>query len=209
MNAIVDDYGWKDATPKCSAVYLIDPIIAELNRLGARKVLDLGCGNGAMCKLLSDAGFEVTGCDADTNGIEIATKQFPTISFFQASVYDDPTKILPSKEFDAVISTEVVEHLFEPRALPSFASQVLKRNGSLIISTPYHGWLKNTLISLCNKWDDHHNPMYDGGHIKFWSYATMSHLLEEGGFSLNRFVGAGRIPLLWKSMIVSAEKKGL
>jgi SAM-dependent methyltransferase len=207
MNAIVEDYGWKDSAPTCSAVYLIQPIIAELKRINAKRVLDLGCGNGAMSKLLHDAGFDVVGCDADKSGVEIAAKQFPNVPFHLASVYDDATQTLPVLGFDSVISTEVVEHLFEPRALPRFASQALKRGGSLIISTPYHGWLKNTLLSLLNKWDDHHNPMYDGGHIKFWSYATLSNLLHEGGFSVDRFIGAGRVPYLWKSMIVTAKKK--
>src|SRR2546430_2960792 len=48
-------------------------------------------------------------------------------------------------------------------------------------------------------------PIY-GGHIKLWSHKTLSQLLKEGGFRLVRFIGAGRIPLLWKSMIMVAQK---
>ncbi len=60
-------------------------------------------------------------------------------------VYDGATQALASREFDAVISTEVVEHLFEPKHLACFASQVLKPNVTLIVSTPHHVWLKARL----------------------------------------------------------------
>ena len=47
---------------------------------------------------------------------------------------------------------------------------------------------------------------WDGGHIKFWSCTTVSQLLNESGFRIVRFIGAGRLPFLWKSMIVVAQK---
>jgi len=59
---------------------------------------------------------------------------------------------------------------------------------------------------LTNKWDAHLNPFWDGGHIKFWSRNTLSQLLNETGFGIVRFIGAGRLPFLWKSMIVVAQK---
>jgi len=48
-------------------------------------------------------------------------------------------------------------------------SQLLRPGGRLIISTPYHGNLKNPFIALSNKWDSHLSPPWDGGHIKLWS----------------------------------------
>src|SRR5262249_37524354 len=79
--------------------------------------------------------------------------------------------------------------------------------GHLIISTPYHGYLKNLFLALTNSWDAHLSPFWDGGHIKFWSYKTLSRLLNESGFRIVRFIGAGRLPFLWKSMIVVAQKR--
>jgi 2-polyprenyl-3-methyl-5-hydroxy-6-metoxy-1,4-benzoquinol methylase len=100
----------------------------------------------------------------------------------------------------------VIEHLVRPRNVPRFAKQLLRPGGHLIISTPYHGYLKNLLLALANKWDAHLNPFWDGGHIKFWSRKTLSPLLNEAGFRVVRFIGAGRIPFLWKSMIIIAQK---
>jgi hypothetical protein len=77
-----------------------------------------------------------------------------------------------------------------------------------IVTTPYHGWLKNVLVAVSGSHDRHFNPLYDGGHIKFWSPRTLRQLLEESQFQLVKFEGAGRIPYLWKSMVFVARRGG-
>ena len=175
-------------------------------RVSARRVLDLGCGNGALCGSLAEAGFNVTGYDPSEEGIEFARRTYPQCQFSLFGVYDDPAT-LSGAHFDVVVSTEVVEHLFLPRALPRFAAQVLQPGGHLVLSTPYHGYIKNFALALSGKFDSHFTALWDGGHIKFWSRATLTKLLEEEGFLVTGFIGAGRIPYLWKSMILVAQKQ--
>jgi SAM-dependent methyltransferase len=129
----------------------------------------------------------------------------PSLVFHQIGVDDDPSQV-GDESFDVAIATEVIEHLVRPRNLLRFAKQLLRPGGHLIIITPYHGYLKNLALALTNKWDSHLMPLWDDGHIKLWSHKTLSHVLKEGGFRLVRFNGAGRIPLLWKSMIMVAQK---
>lgn len=200
------NYGWQTADAPHSCGYLTGPVLAECQRLGVHRVLDLGCGNGALCQELARAGLEVVGCDADAGGIALAREAIPNVRFEAVSVYDPPSK-LSEKPFDAVISTEVVEHLMAPRALPRFAASVLRPGGWFMVSTPYHGYLKNVLLSVAGKWDSHHSPLWDGGHVKFWSRATLTRLLEEEGFRVERFQGVGRLPWLWKSMLLTAQRK--
>lgn len=139
-----------------------------------------------------------------TGGVEMALRGNSGAEFRLVSVYESPNA-LGEIGFDAVISTEVIDHLFLPAALPRFARAVLKPGGHLIVTTPYHGYLKNLLICLIGKWDSHHTPLWDGGHIKFWSRRTLTALLEESGFVVVRFMGAGRLPWLWKSMVLAAR----
>jgi len=108
--------------------------------------------------------------------------------------------------FDIVISTEVVEHLYAPREWARGCFGALRPGGRFICTTPYHGYLKNLVISLAGKWDSHANPLWDGGHIKLWSKRTLTKLLSEVGFRNFEFRGAGRLPGLWMTMIVRAEK---
>jgi 2-polyprenyl-3-methyl-5-hydroxy-6-metoxy-1,4-benzoquinol methylase len=108
--------------------------------------------------------------------------------------------------FDLVISMEVVEHLFDPHLLVQTANEALRDGGYAIISTPYHGYLKNLALSVVDKWDFHHHPLRVGGHIKFWSKPTLKALFEKGGFKAVSFHGAGRLPYLWNSMVWVFQK---
>lgn len=202
---ITDDYGWL-AGESYTASYLARPLVRVLEDLKPKKILDLGCGNGSITKFLTDAGWDVLGCDPDARGIEIACKRVPAARFQVCGVYDDPN-MLGQDEFDVIVASEVVEHLFFPRKLISFAKSRLAPSGYLVLTTPYHGYLKNLAISLMNKWDDHHGALDDGGHIKFWSPRMLEQLLNEFDFEIIGLHGAGRVRYLWKSMIVVSKQK--
>jgi 2-polyprenyl-3-methyl-5-hydroxy-6-metoxy-1,4-benzoquinol methylase len=173
--------------------------------LNARRVVDIGCGNGALCRELAGRGHEVVGCEPSAEGVHFARSSAPELVFHQIGVDDDPTRV-GEESFDVAIATEVIEHLVRPGDLLRFAKRLLRAGGYVIISTPYHGYLKNLVLALTNKWDAHLSPFWDGGHIKFWSRRTLSQLLNDAGFRVVRFIGAGRLPFLWKSMIIVAQK---
>lgn len=202
MPVSVPDYGWGTAAPH-TAAYLTERIERILSAHGARKILDAGCGNGAFAGYLADRGYEVTGVDASVSGIAVARTQFPGVRF-DVGLFDAVPPQIGS--FDAVCATEVVEHLYAPHQLAAYAMAALRPGGILIISTPYHGYLKNLAISLSGNWDNHHTSLWHGGHIKFWSRATLTTLLEDSGFKVTAFCGVGRLPWLWKSMILVAKR---
>lgn len=199
------DYEYHTPEAPTSDSVLTPHVVRLCAALGAKRVLDLGCGNGSMMAALHQAGFQVSGCDPSESGLEFARQAVPGANLKVLGVYDASGE-LGESGFDVVTSTEVVEHLFSPRALPRFARQVLKPGGHLIVSTPYHGYLKNLLLALTNKWDPHHTVLWDGGHVKFWSKDTLSQMLTDEGFTVEKFVGAGRFRFLWMSMILVARK---
>jgi 2-polyprenyl-3-methyl-5-hydroxy-6-metoxy-1,4-benzoquinol methylase len=207
--ALLDSqYGWKEAEAPCSCAYVVPDILQIVARLKAKRVLDLGAGNGALCGLLKRQGYAVAGCEYDPRGVEIARAAHPEVSFYNFGVQDDPASLLTvEQKFDVVVSTEVIEHLFSPHHLPIYAARVLTDDGYLVVSTPYHGYWKNLALSIFNKWDFHHSPRWHGGHIKFWSRRTLTQLLEEHGFEVLEFRGVGRLPYLWKSMILVCRRR--
>lgn len=205
----VSNYGWETAKVPQSCGY-IAPFVAELiDQYQPKSVLDIGSGNGSLCGLITQNNRYVCGIEYDAAGVELAQKAYPSINFYHYGVQDNPALLLAQanhEHFDLVVSTEVIEHLYSPQLLVHYAHSVLAKSGKLIISTPYHGYLKNLALSIFDKWDRHHTAHWEGGHIKFWSIKTLSTLLEANGFKVIKATGVGRIPYLWKSMVVVAEK---
>lgn len=200
QSAVVPDYQWGSKAPHTTG-YLADKVEQILLKSGVTTVLDAGCGNGALAGYLAARGYHVTGVDASPSGVQIAQGHFPQVKF-ELGTFDEA----PPGSFDAVCSTEVIEHLYSPHLLASYSFAALRPGGILVLSTPYHGYLKNLAISIFGKWDSHHTALWHGGHIKFWSRKTLTRLLEETGFEVTDFRGAGRVPLLWKSMILVARR---
>jgi 2-polyprenyl-3-methyl-5-hydroxy-6-metoxy-1,4-benzoquinol methylase len=198
-------YGWNSSRPEPGHAW-IDPIVLSYCRdLRANRILDLGCGNGALCGRLVENGYDVVGCDPDPSGIEICRRTISGAEFKTLGVYDDP-RAADLSGFDVVISTEDIEHLLLPRHLIRFARSVLKPGGHLIITTPYNGYLKNLVASILNRWDLRHDVFWDYGHVKFFSPRTLARMLEDEEFQVTAFRGAGRVAYLWHTMVMVAQK---
>lgn len=205
--AKTEDYGWDTKVPESSNY--INPAIRRLVKaVGRKDVLDVGCGNGVLCNDLAEDGFNVVGVDADPRAIEIARDKYPKTQFELIDLDDAPENFTatPDGRFDVVVSTEVIEHIYSPHKWASYCFDALRPDGTLIVTTPYHGYLKNLALSLADKWDRHHDPLWYGGHIKFWSKRTLSKLLTDAGFEVIGFEGVGRISYIWKSMIIIARR---
>jgi 2-polyprenyl-3-methyl-5-hydroxy-6-metoxy-1,4-benzoquinol methylase len=199
------DYGYHNDQPTYTFDYLQQPILSLLNKSKNSCILDLGCGNGYWVSYLISKGYNAYGIDASESGITLANKKNPGRFFVQDLSTDRLPEGLQNLTFDTIISTEVIEHLYDPEGFINFCKQVLKSNGEIIISTPYHGYLKNLSLGIFNKWDAHFGPMWLGGHVKFWSKATLSRILTKVGFTVTAFKGCGRFPYFWKSMIIKAK----
>ncbi len=207
-NKLAYEYGYADAKAGHHHNYLVIPLQKLISKIKQDldkpcRVLDIGCGNGSLSNLIATMGYEVVGVEDSVSGSTFASQNFPNCQFINASVYDLPYDALGGS-FDIVISTEVIEHLQYPRELVRSAKKCLKPNGRLIITTPYHGYVKNLVLALTNKMDQHYTALWDSGHIKFFSVNTLSALLTDEGFTVRDWEFAGRLPLLWKSMLVSA-----
>jgi len=205
QNDMVDEYGWTNDEACCSSKYITPAVLKLFGKYHPQKILDLGAGNGDLCNSIHKAGFNVVGIEPDEQGYWISKEHYKDINFYNLSCYDSPSK-LPESDFDFIVSTEVIEHLYSPKKLIKFAHQVLPQGGKILLTAPFHGYLKNLIISLLNGWDIQHTSLWDGKHIKFWSFKTMTKLLDENGFKVIYKWGCGRVPYIWKSMIVIAEK---
>lgn len=209
-NSTATEYRYNSADQSHAHGYLLPGLKSILDDFyrghGAaeKRIFDLGCGNGSVANFLSVGGYEVSGVDPSTEGIANANQSFPDLRLEQGSAYDPLAEIYG--EFPVVYSLEVVEHVYSPREYAKTLYSLTKAGGVAIVSTPYHGYLKNLALSVTGKMDQHFTALWDHGHIKFWSIATLGTLLTEAGFSEPQFHRVGRFGPLAKSMIAVAQK---
>jgi 2-polyprenyl-3-methyl-5-hydroxy-6-metoxy-1,4-benzoquinol methylase len=194
-------YLYHDVNPTYANAYLWPALknVIKARDWPDRRAFDLGCGNGATCGMLSGLGFAVTGVDNSESGIAQARAGFPSINAHVGSAYDDLAAIYGT--FPLVVSLEVVEHCFDPRAFAKTFLSLIAPEGIGLLSTPYHSYLKNLAIAVSGKMDRHFTVLWDGGHVKFFSMDTLSQLLRESGAKNINFIRVGRLRILAKSMI--------
>jgi 2-polyprenyl-3-methyl-5-hydroxy-6-metoxy-1,4-benzoquinol methylase len=116
-----------------------------VSRLGKNlKVLDVGCGEGAIGKPLRKMGNYVVSVELPTIAIIARKCGVPSV------VAGDAEHLtFTSDSFDVVIASEVLEHLWNPHNFFDEADRVLKADGYLLIETPEG---KGSLL-----YDDHKN----------------------------------------------------
>ena len=102
------------------------------------QVLDLGCGTGVMItRPLARLGHGVTGIDIDAVSIRQAQRlnASPTLSnlrYVVGRLESQPWE----GHFDAVVASEVLEHVADPEAFLGMLGRCLKRDGLLILTVP-------------------------------------------------------------------------
>lgn len=200
--------GYRYTHPDCNCAheYLLPAITQSLERISLprKRAFDLGCGNGSVANWLTTQGFEVVGVDPSASGIAEANRSFPNLDLRVGSAYDPLVETFGT--FPLLISLEVVEHVYAPRDYARCIVDLLEPGGHALISTPYHGYLKNLALALTGKMDAHFTALWDHGHIKFWSPKTITRLFEEAGLTVETVIRVGRIPQFAKSMLVIASK---
>lgn len=186
--------------------YLFPPLLELLLQYGnGRDVFELGCGNGANAKRLVELGYQVTAVDPSSEGVKFAKSL--GVDAEQGSTDDDLAARYGT--FPIVVSLEVIEHVFSAHQYAQRVCDLLAPGGVAIISTPYHGYLKNLMLAVTGKLDNHFTALWDGGHIKFFSRKTLRSLFAQVGMEEIGFKRVGRIPPLAKSMICALRKPSL
>lgn len=102
-------------------------------------------------------------------------------------------------------SSEVIEHIFGVYDYLAEARRVLRDGGYLILTTPFHGVIKNLTVALF--FFDRHFNSIEGGHIRFFTRRALATLVQKFGFEEVAFSTIGRVPPLAKSMFVVYRKR--
>lgn len=115
------------------------------------KVLDLGCGTGFFASKIKDIypSAEVYGIDISKKALNLGRKKYKNITFIRA----DAEQEFPFKNnfFDLIISGEHIEHLKDTDTYLIEINRVMKKGGTLILTTPNLASWMNRILLLFGK----------------------------------------------------------
>lgn len=170
-------YHWEDIK-KDSVKNLLNRSVPTLTRYNkilsavpkrARRIVDIGCGDGALTYLLSKNNkiAEVLGCDTDCIGIKLAQqkiKELPTSRKIQLVNKSFEECEFENQSIDVITMCDVIEHVEGVEHLLKEIKRTLKKGGSLIITTPF----KRS-----------NNILWDENHVLEYTNATLNDLLTK------------------------------
>jgi hypothetical protein len=159
-------YEWSDAHRFSPAPRHRRRIVsAIISKIRFDSCLDAGCAQPYLLYDMYKRGKQVFGCDISHKVIEANRKDFPGVPF---EVIDISAGVYPGgKKFDLVISSEVLEHVYDWRA--AIKNLALMSNRYLLITVP-SGKIYN-IDKLV-------------GHMRHYSSSELTLELEKYGFSV-------------------------
>lgn len=146
-------------------------VLHHLGRGEGRKVLDIGCGAGALLADLSARGFDCTGLETSPKAREIA--RLINASCPATAIAAEPGRDWANR-FDVVMSFEVLEHIQDDHAAMMQWRAWLKPGGTFITSVPCH----------MSKWSPSDTW---AGHVRRYEEDEIRALLTSSGLEVIRF----------------------
>lgn len=154
--------------------------IIEAIAPGAR-VLDLGCSQGLLASPLRTKGALVTGVDVlppDRVGKDLER-------YYQQDL-EEPLELPEGRVFDAVVISDVLEHVREPQRLLLAARRHLKPDGRLLVSTGNIAiWFYRASL-LVGRFEYGPKGILDATHVHLYTRASFRREIENAGFRVLR-----------------------
>ena len=107
-----------------------EDVLKLIDAPAGSRVLDLGCGNGALTQKLQELGFQVQGMDASSEMLHVARKNYPDIRFEKG----DATQFTLQDPVDVIFSNAVFHWIDAEKqnALAAHIASALKPGGTLV-----------------------------------------------------------------------------
>jgi len=174
-----------------------------------KKIIDIGCGNGAFAEVLKNkTGAEVWGIEYMDKEASFAKEKLYKVFSGRCEDYIDE---LPNNYFDVIYFNDVLEHLVDPFDVLDRIKYKLSDNGLVISSIPnlrsYDTFMK-LLFKKDFKYDE--DGILDKTHLRFFTKKSIRRIYEDLGYTIVTHEGINKtksirpilfnIPMLFTQM---------
>ncbi len=146
-----------------------------------KKILDIGAATGFFMKIAISKGFKIKGIEYSKDAAESGKKNGLNISVGTIEDYDSK-----KEKFDVVTMFDVIEHIPNPKFSIKAVSNLLVKNGLLLINTPDSGSFFAKLMG--SKW----HLIVPPEHIHYFNKKSLITLLESNGFEIVEYTKIGK-----------------
>lgn len=146
-----------------------------------KKILDSGCASGHIAHLIKEKfpDSEVFGVDIYSPAITYAKKIYPNIEFKVADAQELPFK---SNLFDVVLSSEVLEHVVDPKKTLLEIKRVLNPKGYAIVEMDSGSVLFSIVWYLWKKLGP--GAVWRNSHLTHFNSEILEKLIRNSGFKV-------------------------
>lgn len=156
---------------------------ADLPASARGRLLDVGCGNGDFLLRMREVGWSVTGVEPDPSAAEFASTQHG----IDVRVGQLEDAAFPDGQFDAIVLSHVIEHVYDPVATLRECRRVLAPGGRIVALTPNARSLGHRLLG--RNWRGLEPPR----HLHVFDPATLATCARLGGLQVTSLRTSARL----------------
>jgi len=145
------------------------------------KILDIGCADGTLTKIILDYSKAnlVIGIDILPSSISFAKKRFTGNKKLKFMVADAENLSFEKEEFDAIFCFDSIEHFLKPEKVLREIRRVLKKGGYLLILVHTNSLLFRAIWFF---WENTRGWIWKGTHINDFSKNGLRKMIASAGF---------------------------
>ena len=151
----------------------------------AIKILDIGCGGGALCAAIKkQRNVWYCGIDISSEAIDYAKEVLDEVHLGDITSMDLP---YANKSFDTLIFADILEHLVHPLDTLRRWLPLLKENGCVVISLPNVRHFTVTIpLIFYGKWEYSDRGILDRTHLRFFTLESARKLICDAGLKIEQ-----------------------